>query len=263
MGYHRAGFDVFGVDLRRNLQNPFPYFVGDALAYLDSHGQEFDAVHASPPCQAHSILKNRHRDDFDSMLFPMTAHPDLVPATRAALIAAGLPYIIENVPGAPLLDPVILCGSMFGLGAVCEDGWRQLKRHRLFESNVPLIPPGPCVHVGDTVGVYGNGGGGLRAATRGYKATQQEGNAALGTGWMSVYGMSQAIPPAYTEWLGAQLLDHLAGKAPGAVVLSPVGPARGGDGLLGGPSDHSRDRHYPVPYIDETPDIACYHAAGE
>lgn len=206
MGYARAGFDVTGIDLRRWPNYPFEFHRADAIEYARDHSTEFDAIHASPPCQAHSVLKHRHPDVFDSMLFPLTSHPDLVPATRDMLNSTGLPFIIENVPGAPLIDPVVLCGSMFGLGADCEDGYRQLQRHRLFESNVALSPPGPCRHSGLVVGVYGNGGGGVRAATRGYKATKREGNDALGTGWMSVAGMSQAIPPAYTQWLGAQLL---------------------------------------------------------
>lgn len=211
VGYDRAGFDVTGVDLSRSAfkRYPFKHHRGDALKYVAKHGAEFDAIHASPPCQAHSVLKHRHPDQFEDMLFPMTSHPDLVAATRAALVETGKPFIIENVPGAPLVDPLILCGSMFGLGAVCEDGYRQLRRHRLFESNIPLTAPGPCQHSGLVVGVYGNGGGGLRAATRGYKATLTEGTTALGVPWMGVYGMSQAIPPAYTEHLGAQLLAVL------------------------------------------------------
>jgi DNA (cytosine-5)-methyltransferase 1 len=130
----------------------------------------------------------------------------LIAATRAELIRIGKPWVIENVPGAPLLDPITLCGSMFGLGAQCRDGvWRYLRRHRLFESNRPIKPPGLCDHSGWCVGVYGNGGGGL-ANHYEYNGTKAEAQAAMGIHWaMPRSALSQAIPPAYTEWLGGQL----------------------------------------------------------
>ena len=213
-GFQLAGFDVTGVDLAKRCASRYPgrFIRGDAVKFAVDHAGDFDAVHASPPCKVHTSLAVLHPEDTAGMLFPMATHVDLIPDTRAALVASGRPWIIENVPGAPLIDPVTLCGSMFGLGAVCEDGWRQLWRHRLFESTARLIAPGPCQHDGSPVGVYGNGGGGLDAATRGYKATQQEANEALQTPWMSRTGVSQAIPPAYTEWLGAQLLDQLGNE---------------------------------------------------
>jgi DNA (cytosine-5)-methyltransferase 1 len=145
------------------------------------------------------------------MLFPLSTHTDWVGATRDALQATGLPYVIENVPGAPLQDPIVLCGSMFGLGAFMRDGWRQLRRHRLFESNVPLVPPGPCAHDGLAVGVYGKGARTWRKG--GTSGNAEEARDALGAPWMSQVGLSQAIPPDYTEWLGAQLLDHLKAAA--------------------------------------------------
>jgi DNA (cytosine-5)-methyltransferase 1 len=202
MGYHLAGFDVVGVDLLAKPRYPFEFHQGDALAYLAEHGHLFDAIHASPPCQDHSSLKSRAGDHG-------TAH--LLPDTRAALIASGRPWIMENVVGAPMPNAVMLCGSMFGLGADCEDGYRQLRRHRLFEHHpdVPAWPPYACDHRGPVVGVYGNGGGGDRNATRGYKANLAEASQALGIDWMGVYGQSQAIPPAYTEHLGAALLAAL------------------------------------------------------
>jgi DNA (cytosine-5)-methyltransferase 1 len=148
-----------------------------------------------------------HAELADSMLFPMPTHTDLIPATRAALVAAGVPFVIENVPRAPLIAPALLCGTMFGLGAACRDEWRQLRRHRLFEwewSGPALVAPGPCDHGRGSLSVFGNGGGGMRP-NRTYLADLAESREALGTPWMTKQGCSQAIPPAFTEWIGAQL----------------------------------------------------------
>jgi DNA (cytosine-5)-methyltransferase 1 len=199
MGYHLAGFDVVGVDLAPQPRYPFEFVQGDALAYLEQHGREFDAVHASPPCQAYSALA----------VLSDLEHPALVPVTRAGLVAVGRPWIMENVPGAPMPAAVMLCGSMFGLGADCEDGYHQLRRHRLFEHHpdVDAWPPYTCQHVGQPIGVYG-GGGGARSNGR-YQARRTEAATALGTPWMTKHGMTQAIPPAYTQHLGAALLAAL------------------------------------------------------
>lgn len=197
MGYHRAGFDVVGVDITPQPRYPFDFVQADALEYIAEHGAEFDAIHASPPCQRYSALSTLHD----------TEHPDLVDPTRAALIATGRPWIMENVPGAPMPAAVMLCGSMFGLGAQCRDGWRGLRRHRLFEHHpdVAAWPPYSCeCATVPTIGVYGHGGGG--AMTRGYKGDLSESLAAIGAPWMSRHGVSQSIPPAYAEWLGAALL---------------------------------------------------------
>jgi DNA (cytosine-5)-methyltransferase 1 len=194
VGYHRAGFDVVGVDLHPQPNYPFTFVQADALAYpLDG----FDAVHASPPCQAYSTL---------SACRPGLAarHPDLVDATRVHVMASRLPYVIENVPGAPLWDPIVLCGTMFGLGY----GGLELRRHRLFESNVPLVPPGPCRHGRGVIGVYGD-----HVRIRGSRTNHPDGatagRVAMGMPGATVRGMAQAIPPAYTEHIGRQLLDHL------------------------------------------------------
>jgi DNA (cytosine-5)-methyltransferase 1 len=206
MGYHLAGFDVTGVDIVARPRYPFQFVQGDALAYLAEHGHLFDAVHASPPCQDHTALNGRHGIDHGT--------GDLVALTRAALVLLGRPWVMENVPGAPMPAAVTLCGSMFGLGATCSDGvWRQLRRHRLFEHHpdVPAWPPYTCQHQGQPIGVYGTGGGG--PMTRGYRGDTAESVAALGTPWMSRAGVSQAIPPAYTEHLGAALLAALVTAA--------------------------------------------------
>ena len=194
MGYRRAGFDVTGVDIAPQPRYPFAFVEGDALAYVAAHGHEYDAIHASPPCQAHSITAAIWRRE----------HPDLIPATRAALVTAGRPYIIENVVGAPLHQPVMLCGTMFGL---------RVYRHRLFEMNwFLLVPPhgrhrAPCAEVGrrplphEWITVAGHFAD-LAAARR-----------AMGIDWMTRDELSQAIPPAYAEIIGAALLRHLAERA--------------------------------------------------
>ena len=158
------------------------------------------AIHASPPCQGRTTLKARNRH---------IEHGELVPATRELLLAAGLPYVIENVEGdmsdCPLVEPVRICGSSLGL---------DVRRHRLFETNWPLMVP-PCQHgqqtprfevyehgrwrLSPTVPVYGSGG---RKAVEHWPA-------ALGIDWMSRREMAQAIPPAYTELIGHQLMQHV------------------------------------------------------
>jgi DNA (cytosine-5)-methyltransferase 1 len=195
-GYADAGFDVLGVDILPQPDYPLEFHQGDALDFLREQGRGFDAIHASPPCQRHSIMTRRHgRQD---------GHPDLIPLTRKLLEATGQPWVIENVVGAPLRDPVTLCGSMFGLGAEVDGEWRQLRRHRLFESNVPVIAPGPCDHRGQTVGVYGKPGGGSRRDGIRF-ARAEHWQQAMRIDWTSARNIAQAIPPAYTEHLGRLL----------------------------------------------------------
>jgi len=214
MGYHRAGFDVTGVDIKPQKRYPFVFIQADALEFLAEHGHEFDAIHASPPCQAHSAMKTMHN---------AKEHIDLVPATRRLLQSIGRPYVVENVPGAPLHAPVTLCGTAFGLG------WQdaELRRHRLFESSLLLLVL-PCQHGqrSDVVGVYGGHlrnrrrrvigvyGEGVRDSVR--KTDKgvadfgvDHGRAAMGIDWMTLAELCQAIPPAYTEHIGRQLLSHL------------------------------------------------------
>src|SRR4051812_1654279 len=149
-GYARAGFEVVGVDLEPQPRSPHTFVQGDALEYVKANGHLFDVIHASPPCQAYSITKHTHN----------VTHPDLVGPTRDALVATGLPYVIENVPGAPLLQPVTLCGTEFALPARDNDGRTlQLRRPRLFESNRFLLGAGGCMH-GHPWGVGGVYGGG-------------------------------------------------------------------------------------------------------
>jgi DNA (cytosine-5)-methyltransferase 1 len=211
MGYSRAGFEVVGVDLARQPHYPFPFEWLDALEAIRIvlgrstggfgflapliQGQHFDAIHASPPCQASCAMRTR---------WPGREYVDLIPAVRELLEEAGLPYVIENVEGAALLDPVRVCGSALGLGA---DG-AQLRRHRLFESNVPLVGT-DCEHRPPTIGVYGHPGGSSKrdAAPRHSLAQWRE---AMGIDWpCTVRELTEAIPPAYTEHIGRQLLAAL------------------------------------------------------
>jgi DNA (cytosine-5)-methyltransferase 1 len=207
-GYARAGFDVTGIDLEPRYAKRYPhtFHAGDALAYVAEHGHEYDATHASPPCQAYSITKHTNT----------VTHPELIEPTRAALIATGKPYVIENVVGAPLLDPLMLCGSEFNLTATDTDGTPlRLERHRLFESNVFLWGAGSCHHNKriDVAGAYGGGSSDRRYAKDvrrgGYTPAREVRAALLGIDWMTLNGMSQSIPPAYTEWIGSQLLAHI------------------------------------------------------
>lgn len=203
MGYHRAGFEVVGVDIKAQPHYPFEFHQGDALTWpLEG----FDAIHASPPCQAYSVANNIHgRSD----------HPDLVAEVRRRLLAAELPYVIENVPGAPLVNPVQVCGLGLDLG---------VKRHRLFESNVAMMSvPCPRRHPGDWVSVFGHTvlerghvigkakGGGNRIKRR-HLGTDR-GREAMGIEWMTRAELSQAIPPAYTEYIGGFLMDAIRAEA--------------------------------------------------
>jgi site-specific DNA-cytosine methylase len=199
MGYARAGFDVVGVDIAEQPNYAGHMFVqGDALEFLLGHYTKFDAFHASPPCQAHSALGKGTNDNSED-------YPDYLEATRAVLSMTGKPYVIENVQGAPMQNPITLCGEMFGLRVI---------RHRLFESNVLLMQPEHIKHRGRVAGwrhgekfdgpyfaVYGNGGG---------KGTLQEWRDAMDMPWCQTkLEIAEAIPPAYTEYIGRQLAEYL------------------------------------------------------
>jgi len=192
MGYHRAGFEVVGVDINPQPRYPFEFHQGDALTF-DVHG--FDAIHASPPCQGYSVLAAMHPDR-------KKAYPRLIAKTRGVI--SGVPHVIENVPGAPLNNPLVLCGSQFGLRI--PRGW--LKRHRLFECSFPVSQP-DCRHPKDehAVGVYGHGGHSGKHRML-YRAEAAQ---ILDIDWMNRDELAQSIPPAYTEYIGKQLLKHLGG----------------------------------------------------
>lgn len=199
-GYQQAGFHVTGVDI-----NPQPRYAGDEFHQGDAMTfplDGFDAVHASPPCHDHSSLARLTGHDGTGRLLGLT---------RERLVASGLPYVIENVPGASMEPSVVLCGEMFGLG---------VRRHRWFESRpllFSLVPP--CRHDRSPVGVYGHPGGrSMRDARRSTissrRSTKAEWDAAMGIDWMTTAELAQAIPPAYTEFIGEQLLRELAAVTP-------------------------------------------------
>jgi DNA (cytosine-5)-methyltransferase 1 len=199
MGYHRAGFQVVGVDINPQPRFPFEFHQADAMTVsLDG----FDAIHASPPCQGNLHGLNATNRKLGRTL----EHVDMIPAIRAELRKLGVPYVIENVVGSALLAPMQYCGTSFGL---------PIYRHRRFESNILLMPP-MCEHdrqsnaqhwtswrpkgkyrTARVVQVYGNAGD--RAAW----------GPALGIEWMTPDELTQAIPPDYTEHIGRQLLEHL------------------------------------------------------
>jgi hypothetical protein len=184
MGYHRAGFEVVGVDHTPQPRYPFEFHRADALEYLAEHGHEFAAVHASPPCQAYSRATAWRGD--------RSAHPDLISPTRDVLTSLGLPYVIENVQEArrQLRFPVMLCGSMFGL---------RVQRHRYFECPwMPLTLLPGCKHSPDDY-----------SFDHGAKQPESVYRDALGCEWMTVLEARQAIPPAFTEFLGSRLAAHL------------------------------------------------------
>lgn len=195
MGYHRAGFDIWGIDHDDQPRYPFSFIQGDALEMGDWL-PAFDIVHASPPCQRFSAL--------NTGLWDSERHPDLIGPTRELLGEWGGPYVIENVPGSPLRANLTLCGSMFGLEIVAG----QLRRHRIFESNFDLGIPPACQHRGRALGVYGHGRGG-DGAGKGRSASADEARELMGMPWATGAGATQAVPPAYTEYIGRQLIGQL------------------------------------------------------
>ncbi len=199
-GYHQAGFEVVGVDHKPQPRYPFEFHQADALEFIAEYGQDFDVIGASPPCQFYSITASLSNGN----------HPDLIPSTRKALISIGKPYIIENVPGAPLINPLMLCGTMFGLRVI---------RHRLFEIWPEPIwfPPFACNHYLKVVR-HGRPPDRERQfhGVTGHFSDIPWAREIMGCHWMTGAELSQAIPPAYTRWLGERLLEMIgaASSAP-------------------------------------------------
>lgn len=217
-GLQRAGFYVVGVDIK-----PQPRYCGDEfhqvdwLCFMDftrnvgEIAYRYDLIWASPPCQHYCLLAHKNGN--------ANEHPDLIGAVRERLIATARPYVIENVMGARpwLRDPVKLCGTMFDLGIPEAQLWR----HRLFECSFPLSVPMKCLHRGSPMGVYGGGGDnrrfGVLTVTGHSDGTRKRGNlqqykvgqrrAGMGIDWMTNAELSQAIPPAYSEFIAKQFLQ--------------------------------------------------------
>lgn len=190
MGLHRAWPDaeIVGVDIKPQPRYPFRFVQADAMTYpLEG----FDFIWASPPCQGYSLAKNNGSGK-DA--------PRLVEAVRERLVSSRIPYVIENVQGAPLRGAAMLCGASFGLGASSLD----LNRHRYFETSFGFLAP-PCQHrPGKTIGVYGNGTNSWHRKKLGRCITIAEMREAMGINWMARHELSQAIPPAYSEYIAMQ-----------------------------------------------------------
>lgn len=181
MGLHQAGFDVTGVDIEPQPRYPFKFIQGDALTFpLEG----YDFIWASPRCQKFSTMTMRWgRSD---------QHPDQITPIRERLQSFGVPFTIENVPGAPLLNPITLCGSMFSL---------PLRRHRKFESSFAITHDLRCSHDGPVVGVYGHAGGSSRRDGLSFGGVQTWKDA-MQIDWMVGDELAQAIPPSYSKYIG-------------------------------------------------------------
>jgi DNA (cytosine-5)-methyltransferase 1 len=212
MGYHRAGFDVIGVDIDPQPRYPFTFIQADAINALGHWNLSlFDVIHASPPCQKFTQMSARWR----GVSAVADGHPDLLTPVLARLRALGKPYVVENVQGAAkhMRTTLTLHGGMFGL---------EVHRPRRFESNILLLACKAAM-TAEPIGVYGdhpqnhystrlNGDmKGKRSLLRAARSVE-EAQRAMGMPWADWHGCKEAIPPAYTEYIGAQLLDYLAEK---------------------------------------------------
>jgi DNA (cytosine-5)-methyltransferase 1 len=203
MGYHRAGFDVVGVDIEPQPNYPFDFLQGDALEVLarllSKPRYGVAAIHASPPCHDHSAATKR---------WQRAPHGTgaLLAWTREALQDSGLPWTIENVPGAPMRADFTLCGCHFRLPG--------LRRKRLFETSwsSPVAPP-KCVHIDRTITVAGHPGGSSKRDGTAGRGSTADWKLAMGIDWMTAVELAQAIPPAYTQYLGAQMFAAITQEA--------------------------------------------------
>lgn len=187
MGLKQAGYSVVGVDIKPQPRYPFIFIQGDALKFnLDG----FDLIWASPPCQHYTQMLNHG-------LTPRTKHPDLIGQVRDRLDASGVPYVIENVAGAPLQNPVMLCGEMFQL---------RVTRHRFFECSFPVIVPEHPKHRGH--GHRKQGDGGYYYRVYGHETGKRSWGKAMGIDWMRSPELAQAIPPAYSQFIAYQAVTH-------------------------------------------------------
>lgn len=197
MGYHRAGFEVVGVDIEPQPHYPFEFVQADAMEYLEQHSQEYDIIHASPPCERWSSITVTGGNPFQ--------WPDYITPLRLILRTIGIVYVIENVEGAPLQNPLMLCGTMFNLDVI---------RHRLFECN-PVIwwPPYTCNHYKPVVrhGRRPDLDKQFHGIT-GHFSGVKEAQVAMGIDWMGQDELRQAIPPAYTEFIGQYIMNYLLEK---------------------------------------------------
>lgn len=205
VGYNRAGFRVVGIDINPQPNYPFEFIQADAMQFMDhmiAGGTWefkglgiFSGIHASPPCQSFTAYRRKGHGVGDG-------YPDLISIMRTLLRTAGLPYVIENVEKSPLINPIRLCGSSFGL---------DIRRHRLFESNVSLSEI-PCDHAWQTPrfpAATNRKPNSRRTVEIGvWRIPLDVQQRAMGIDWMTLPELSEAIPPAYTEFIGQQLINH-------------------------------------------------------
>lgn len=206
VGYWRAGFNIIGCDHVPQPHYPFPFVLGDAVAFIEQFGHRADVIHASPPCQRFSVT---------ARLPNVPEYPDLLDQTRAAPRRTGKPYVIENVPGAPLQASLLLEGGLFGLRVV---------RKRLFECHPPIPPPAlalapivPFVGTAASRGYSSFARGASHISVAGNNYDAADGREAMGIHWMANRAeLSEAIPPAYTEYVGRQMMRVVRARAKGA-----------------------------------------------
>ena len=198
MGLHRAGFEVVGVDIKPQPNYPFTFIQGDATRPPVDLA-DFDFIWASPPCQRYTALNHIKKND----------HPDLVAPIRELLKASGKLYAIENVAGAPLINPIRLCGTSFGLGITLDGVRYELQRHRYFECNFFALQP-PCDHRHDVVGIYGSGEREKIPGKRGFSISPVEHRREImQMPWAGRHEIAEAIPPAYSEYIAREAMKIL------------------------------------------------------
>jgi len=194
VGYRRAGFEVIGIDHNPQKNYPFEFVQMDALDYLRQHGHKFDVIHASPPCQAFS------RSTRDK-----SKHPDLVEPVRVLLKETGKPYIIENVPGAPLIEPLKLSGMMFGLDTI-RVRWFETQP-AIFFAPIPVRKHASAARQGTQPIVDEQ-----YICVTGNFSNVDYGRKAMGIDWMIRSELTQAIPPIYTEYIGRWMMNLVFGQ---------------------------------------------------
>lgn len=209
-GYYDAGFDVIGVDINPQPNYPYEFHQGDFREVFYELKHRVDAVHGSPPCQKYS----KGLAGVNAKLGRQLNHPDFVPTTQQMFDSSGLPFIIENVPGAPLRNPTVLCGSSFGL---------PIRRHRLFETSF-FVESMPCDHSWQNEYKYPSNAKDKYGNYRKSRVVQVYGISsqknyqlwpeAMGIDWMTPKELSQSIPPAYTKYIGEFLMKHIMNAKP-------------------------------------------------
>lgn len=193
MGYHQAGFDIVGVDQIPQPSFPFTFVQANMFDYLENTSLDrFSIIHCSPPCPGYSLATGFHPEARDN-------HPRLVEDVRARFQASGLPYVIENVPGSPVVKSIMLCGAMFGL---------QTYRHRYFESNIFLFQPHHPKHLVKAARPGAIAKDNEFWCIGGHFGQKDEAQKAMGITWMTRQKeIANAIPPAYSHYIGLQLMN--------------------------------------------------------